>query len=67
MLLDANEPYNLHLNELAYRLAIGCYTTRKSCEYIRYSVALLNCFVAEEEGDPDWHYFCTACHDGFHS
>ena len=52
MLLYASEPYNLHLNKLAYRLAIGCYLTRKSCEYIRYSVALLNCCVAEEEGEP---------------
>ena len=60
-MLCANETYNLHLNELAYRLAIGCYTTRKSCEYIRYSVALLNCFVAEEEGEPQGLPLCETC------
>ena len=60
MLLDANEPYNLHLNKLAYRLAIGCYLTRKTCGYtLVYSVGCAHSYVAEDEGEPQGLPFCV--------
>ena len=64
MLLDANEPYNLHLNKLAYRLAIGCYLTRKSCGYIRYSVALLILMLQRKKVSPKGLTFARCALDG---
>ena len=52
LLCAENEPYSL---PLCFSLHVAMYrlVTRQSCEYqdnLRYSDAMLNCFVAEEEG-----------------